>query len=212
MLGTDCLCIYHSFPARWSPYSSRCSNTCRDWHFLVLNDIMKYSNLVTPGCLFLSPTFWKLNGFILSLILSFFIESPTWAKVSLIPSKRSFKYHVNMFPLMCGSRGRCLVISLFFHMCISFIFSPFLYNITYLSWLATSYDYPSFTVLIWSYHWWFKYPFVLVPLRKRMYINPWYTSRYFHSYFEEWNTCLEGGLWPFPLPHPMTNEYLYFCK
>ncbi len=23
------------------------------------------------------------------------------------------------------------------------------------------------------------------------------------------HTCLEGGLWPFPLPHPMTNGYPY---
>jgi hypothetical protein len=212
MLGTDCLCTCHSFLVGWSPYSLGCSNTCRDWHFPVLNDIMKYLNHVTLGCLFLSPTFWKINGFVLSLILSFFIELPTWAKVALTLSNRSFKYHANMFPLMCGSRGRCLVINLSYHMCISFIFSPFFNNITYLSWLATSYSCPSFIVLIWSYHWWSKYPFVLVLWREWMYISPWNTSRYFHSCFGKWNTCSKGGLWPFPLPHMMTSEYLYLCK
>ncbi len=64
MLGTDCLRTCHSSPVGWSPYSLGCSNTCRNWHFPVLNDIMKYLNLVTLGCLFLSPTFWKLNGFV----------------------------------------------------------------------------------------------------------------------------------------------------
>jgi hypothetical protein len=33
--------------------------------------------------------------------------------------------------------------------------------------------------------------------------------RYYHSYcFGEWNTCLGGGLPPFPSPHPTINGYL----
>jgi len=28
----------------------------------------------------------------------------------------------------------------------------------------------------------------------------------------EWSTCLEGGLPPFPSPHPMTNGYPYHLK
>ncbi len=60
-------------------------------------------------------------------------------------------------------KGRCLVINSSYHTCILFIFNPFLYNTTYMYWLATSYDCSSFTMLVWSYHWWSKYPFVSVP-------------------------------------------------
>jgi len=139
MLGTDHPYTYYLFPVGWSPYSFGCSSTCRDWHFPVLDDIMKYPKLVTPGCLLLSPTFWKPNGFVLSPIVSFFTELPTQEKLSPTPNKHSFKYHVNMFPLMCKSKNKCLVISSSYHMCILFIFSPFVFNTTYLSWLTTSY-------------------------------------------------------------------------
>jgi hypothetical protein len=55
---------------------------------------------------------------------------------------------VNMFPFICRSRGKCLVISSCYHTYISFIFSPLLYNITYMFWFATSYSCPSFMVLV----------------------------------------------------------------
>ncbi len=126
MLGTIWLCTCHSFLVGWSPYSFGCNSTCRDWHFHVLNDTMKYLNLVTLGCLLVSPTFWEPNGFVLSLIVNFFTESPTQAKVSFTLNKHSFKYHANMFLFMCRSKGRWLVISSSYHMCISFILAHFL--------------------------------------------------------------------------------------
>ncbi len=132
----------------------------------------------------------KLNGSILSLVVGFFGGSPTQIGVCFASSKLSLKYRVSTSLLMCGSRGRHLVISSSYHTCILFIFNPFFYNITYLSWLATSYNYPSFTVSMWSYHWWFRYPFVLVPLWKWVYNIPQHISRYCCSYcFGEWSTC-----------------------
>jgi len=117
---------------------------------------------------------------------------------------------MNMFPPMCGSKGRCLVINLSYHTCISFTFSPFPYNIMYLSWLATSYGFPSFMMLVWSYHRQFKYVFTSTPLGKWAYSSPWYTSRYYCKYcFRKWNTCLEGGFPLFPSPHSTTNGYPY---
>jgi hypothetical protein len=54
-------------------------------------------------------------------------------------SRCSFKYYGNMFFLMCKSKGRRLVINSSYHTCISSIFNPFPYNITYSSYLVTSY-------------------------------------------------------------------------
>jgi hypothetical protein len=93
----------------------------------------------------------------------FFSKSPTRTKVCLAFSRCSFKYHVSTFLLVCRFKGMCLVINSSYHTCILFILNPFPYSTTYMYWLATSYDCLSFTMLVWSYHWWFKYPFVLVP-------------------------------------------------
>jgi hypothetical protein len=65
-------------------------------------------------------------------------------------------------------------------------------------------------MLVWSYHWWSKYPFVSVPLWEWTYNNPWQALWYCCSYcFEEWNTHLNGGFPPFPLPNPIMNGYSY---
>jgi hypothetical protein len=89
---------------------------------------------------------------------------------------------MSAFLFMCKSKGKCLVISLSYHNNISFIIGPFAYNITYLSWLTTSYNCPPFMVLVWSYHWWSRYPFALMPLWERTYNNPWHISGYYCSY------------------------------
>jgi hypothetical protein len=36
-------------------------------------------------------------------------------------------------------------------------------SLPYLSWLATFYNCAPFMVLVWSYHWWSRYPFILMP-------------------------------------------------
>ncbi len=110
-------------------------------------------------------------------------------RVCIISSRHSFRYHENTYPLMCRSKGRHLLISLSCHTCISFILNPLPYNIMYPSWHATSYGCPSFMVLAWSYHWWFKYSFASMPFREWTYNNPWYTLGYCCSYwFGKWNT------------------------
>ncbi len=56
-----------------------------------------------------------------------------------------------------------------------------------------------FTVLMWSHHWWSRYPFTSMPLQKWMYNNPQHILRYCCNYcFGEWSTCSEGGLPPCP--------------
>ncbi len=208
MLDTDHSCTCHSFLIGWSPYSSRCSSTCWNWHFLVPNGTTKCPSFVTPSCSLSSPTLWKPNGLVLSLVLGFFGGSPTWAKVCFISSICSLRYHVNMFPFMCRSKGGRLVINLSYHTYILFILSPLLYNSTYMSWFATSYGCPFFTMLVWPYYWPSRYPFASMPLWEWMYNSPRYISRYCHNYcFGKWSTCSKGGLQVFPLPHPTTSGY-----
>jgi hypothetical protein len=128
------------------------------WHYKILE--LYYTKLFT-----FRSHLMKANDSMLSSIAGFFSWSPTWTKVCFNFSKRSLKYHVSTFLLVCGFKGRCLVINLSYHTYILFIFNPFFYITSYMSWLATSYDCSSFTMLMWSYHWWSKYPFVSVPHR-----------------------------------------------
>jgi hypothetical protein len=121
--------------------------------------------------------------FNLILVTGFFGKSLTWTKVCFISSRHSFKYHGNTFMLTCRSRGKRLVISSSYHTCILSILNPLSYSITYPSWLATSYGCPFVMASMWSYHRQFRYSFVLVPLHEWMYINPWYTLRYYELLF-----------------------------
>jgi len=172
---------------------------------------MRYSSHVTPSCLLLGPTLWKLISSILFLVIGFFYGSSTWVRVCFASNRCPFRYHVSMFPFMCGSRGRHLVISLFYRIRISSILSPFPFNTTYSLWFVTSYCYPSFIVSMWSYHWQSKYPFALVTLQKWMYNNPRCISRYYRNYcFKKWNICSKGYLPHFPSPHPMRKWYPYY--
>jgi hypothetical protein len=94
-----------------------------------------------------------------------------------------------------------------------FIIDSLSYNITYLPWLITSYSCTPFMVLVWSYHWRFRYPFALMPMWEWMYNNSIHTLGYYcNNYFKEWNTCSEGGLPPFPSPHSTMNEYFYYQR
>jgi hypothetical protein len=152
VLGIDCSYIYHSFLAGWSPYSFRYNNTCWNPHFPIPNGTTKHPNHVTPRCPLSCPTFWKPSGSILPPVVSFFGRSLAWVGICFLFNRQSFEYRMNMFLLMCGSKGRRLIISSSYHTIILFIISPFSYNIMHPSWLATSYSYPPFMVLVWSYH------------------------------------------------------------
>jgi hypothetical protein len=139
---------------------------------------MKYPCFNTLGFPFSSPTFWKLNGSALSLVASFFGKSLTQAGICLASNWWSFRYHGNTSLFMCGSRGRCLVINSSYHTCISFILSPLPYRCTHFG-LPKSTVCPSFTMSIWSYHWWSMYPFVSMPLWEWSYNSSWYNSKYY---------------------------------
>jgi hypothetical protein len=210
VLGIDCFCTCLSFPTGQSLYYSKCNNTYWDRPFLVLHKTKRCLNHITLGCSLSGPTLWKPNGLILSPIVSFFGGLLRWTKVCFNSSKCSFKYHASMSPLMCRSKGMHLVINSFYHISISFIMNSFFYSTMYSSWIVTSYSCPLFTMLVWSYHWQSKYPFVLVPLWEWAYNNPQHTSKYYCSYcFGEWSTCWKGNFPLFPLSHSTTNGYSY---
>jgi hypothetical protein len=133
VLGIDCSYTCHSFSIRWLSYSSKCSNTCWNWYFPILDGTTRCPSHVILGCPLSCPTLWKPNGSILPPIVGFFSESLTWTKVCFPSSKRSFEYRMSAFLFMCESKGKCLVINLSYHNNISFIIGPFAYNITYLS-------------------------------------------------------------------------------
>jgi hypothetical protein len=115
-------------------------------------------------CVFSHPTLWEPSDSVLPLVASFFGGSVTRVGVCFPSSRHFFGYHASTFSLMCGSRGKCLVINSSYHTNTSFIISPLFYNTTYLFWLATSYNCTPFMVSMWSYHWQSRYPFALVPL------------------------------------------------
>ncbi len=172
VLGINYSYIFFSFLTWWLPYSFRCSSTCWDWHFHILDTITRCPSHVTPNCSFWSPILWEPNGLVLSLVASFFGGSLTWTRFCFASSRHSFKYHTNMSSFMCRSKGKCLVINLSYHTKISFIINSFFYNITYPFWLTTFYSFPPFMVSVWWYHWQSKYPFPLVPLQERTYNSP----------------------------------------
>jgi hypothetical protein len=203
------LALISLFPIGQSPYYSKYSTTCWDRHFPILHKTKRCLSHITLSCSLSGPTLWKPNGLVLSLIASFFGGLLTWTKVYFVSNRCSFEYCVSMSPLMCRSRGKCLVISSFYHTSISFIINSFSYNIMYPSWIATSYSCPLFTMLVWLYHWQSRYPFVSMPLREWTYNSPWHTLGYYYSYcFGEWSTCWKGSFPFFPLPH-LTNGYFY---
>jgi hypothetical protein len=138
MFHIDHFCNCHLFLAKWLPYFYECNNTCWDWHFLVLDGIMRYLSHITLGCSFSNLTLWKLSSLVLSLVASFFVKLPTWVEVCFDSNICSFKCHANTFPLM--SWGMHLVINSSYHTYISFILKPFPYNIMYPSWLVIFHD------------------------------------------------------------------------
>jgi len=144
MLNSNIFCTCHLFPAWWSPYFPKCSNTCWVWHFHIPNNTTKNLSPITPSCPLSSPTFWKLSGWVLSPIVGFFGRSPSRAGIYFSFNKCSFRFYANISLFMCKSRGRHKVINSSYHICISFIFGPFPYNTTYSSWFATSSSSPSF--------------------------------------------------------------------
>jgi hypothetical protein len=65
-------------------------------------------------------------------------------------------------------------------------------------------------MLVWSYHWWFGYPFPTLPMQEWVHYNPWCASRYRCSHhIEKWNSHTERSFFVFPSPHTKTNGYCF---
>jgi hypothetical protein len=109
---------------------------------------------------------------------------------------RTLCEHVSV---MCRSNTRGLVIGLFRHSFISFVLRSSSYNSMYLFQYTTDYNSTSFTMLMWSYHWWFGHPFVTFPMWEWVHYNPWYNSRYRCNHcVREWCSCTKRGFPPSP--------------
>ncbi len=125
-------------------------------------------------------------------------------------SKCSFKCCVSISSLMCKSSNKGLVINSSQHPFILFILRPFSYNTLYLFRYTTSYSCASFMMSVWSYHWWFGYPFATLLVGEWMHSNPWYVLKYHYSYrVEKWSSHIEKGFSPFPPPHMEMNGYCH---
>jgi len=45
---------------------------------------------------------------------------------------------------------------------------------------------------VWSYHWWFGYPFAMLLMWEWVHCNPWYTLKYYCNYrIRKWSSCIE---------------------
>ncbi len=137
--------------------------TCWYQHFFLPAGNLKYSNYITPCFLFSSPPPpLKDLKYVISLFMNFCDKPPTCIKICHTSNRCSFGHHASMYPFLCTSNCGCLVISLSYHTYISFVFYSFPFSVPYPPWFATSYSCTFFTLLVWTYHWWFGYPLVLV--------------------------------------------------
>ncbi len=102
------------------------------------------------------PPLLKDLKYVTFLFMNFCDKPPTWIRICHTSNRCSFGHHVNMSLILCISN--CVV----FHTYISFVFCSFPFSVPYPPWLATSYSCTFFTLLVWTYHWWFGYPLVLV--------------------------------------------------
>lgn len=89
----------------------------------------------------------------------------------------------------------------------------FFYSISYLYWYITSYICASFMILMWSYHWWFMYLFIMLFMWEWTHYNSWYVLKYCCNYCnKKWNSHIEKCFSPFLLPHIETNGYCHHQK
>jgi hypothetical protein len=52
---------------------------------------------------------------------------------------------------------------------------------------------------MWSYHQWFRYQFITLPLWERTHCSPWYASKYHYIYHTiKWSARTKRGFSPFP--------------
>ncbi len=210
MLGFDRSQISLLFLVGWSPYSSWCTGTCKDWYLSFPSRSTGYLCIVTWGRPITCLAFCKFNSAIISPNVVFFGTPTTRARIYFAFNKYSFdvmQTHLRFYAcpttkawlLACPSTPS---------FCLSF--AHFFYNISYSFQYTTFYIYTSFTMSMWSYHWWFWYPFAMLPMQEWTHYNPWYILRYLCSYcIGESNPCIERGFSLFPPPHTKTNGYCH---
>jgi len=151
----------HLFITRWSSYYSWCHGTYVNKHFSLLVDTTRYPNIFISNCPFSRPPFLESCGIVISSLTCFFDKLTTWIRFF---SWCSLWCHMSMFPILCKSHNGHLVNTSFYYTCILFVFNSHPYSVTYMLWHATSYSCTSFTLLVWTYHWWFGYSFASMPM------------------------------------------------
>jgi hypothetical protein len=190
MFGSNCFCTYHLFPIGWS-FFFQWSDTWRNQHFSLPFG-------TTPSCLFSCPPLLESYGTIVSSLASFFNKLPMWRVFHIF--RCSLGHHMGNSSILCKSIHERLVISPSYHIYILFVIGLLLYNVMYPYWLATSYSCTFFMLLVWTYHWWFKCPFVLVHVQEWAHYSPRYSSRYHcNYYFEKLGSLTKRDFPPFPI-------------
>jgi hypothetical protein len=159
-----------------------------------------YTWHVTLGCPFSGPTFWRLNGLVLSLVIGLFGKSFIQIGICLTFSKCSFRYHANMSPFMCKSKGRCFII---IHLTTPIIHLSLIHLLTTLH-THLGLPHPAHFSWCWCGHTINNLGTHLfrVPLWEWAYTKPWYTLKYYRNY------CIP----PFTSPHAMMSGYPYHQK
>ncbi len=108
MLGFDWSYISLSFPTRWSPFSSWCGGTCRNWYLSFPTCITGYLCVVTWGRLITCLAFWKSSSAIISPNAVFFGGPTSRAIIYFTFNRCSFGYRANTSSLLCRSSNKKL--------------------------------------------------------------------------------------------------------
>jgi hypothetical protein len=112
MLGFDRSYTSLSFPIGWSPYSSWCNDTCKNWYLSLPGRITRYPCDVIWGRSIICLAFQKFNGAILSSNAIFFDEPTTWVGIYFTSKRCSFGCCASMSSFLCRSSIMGLVINL----------------------------------------------------------------------------------------------------
>jgi hypothetical protein len=159
----------------------------------------------------MSPLLKMLHDTFISSFTCYFYGPIAQSKICHTFSRCSFKCHTSTSPILCKFNYECLIISLSYHTCISSFLNSFLYDIMYLLWLVISYSCTFFTLSMWTYHWWFGYPFM-----SKVLVQKW--THYTFDTFRDTITTIalkigthipNRGFPPFPLSHLTSSQYSY---
>jgi hypothetical protein len=161
--------------------------------------------------LFSCPPFWKcctIQSYLhLHVIFMDHLHNQKFAKLLIDAPWNVKQAHLQL----CKFNYECSVINSSYHTYILFVFNSLPYNVMYLPWLVISYSCTCFTLLMWTYHWWFGFPLMF-----EVHVQEW--THYTHDTFRDTVTTIalkigthipNRSFPPFPLSHLTSSQYSY---